>query len=433
VNLASCAPRRAYKRYALGLLTVVPALTLLDINLLGLLAQPIKQEMHLSDSELGFLNGAAFSLFYALLTLPIGRWVDRGGNRVSIASACIGLWGVMVMACLLVTNFAQLVLTRVGAGLGESGCWPATYSLVGDYFPAPAERTRALTIYNLANPIPVLVSLVLGGWLNERYGWRIALFVMGLPGLLVAALVRLTVRDPRKSGDARTDSPAQYPRAAQVLSALWSQKSSRNLIIATVLYFTINWGMAPWIAAFMIRNHGLGTAELGIWMGLIGGIGGIVGVLSGGYVVDRWFTADERGQVRLCAVLIGLLLPGYALLLFVPGKREALLAYVPLMLLSNVSFGPAFALMQRLVVDELRATTLAVVMVLVNLIATGVGPQVVGVLSDLLQPHLGNESLRYAMLLFSLVALWGAHHFWQVGRTVERDLVAVAGHTMVSE
>jgi sugar phosphate permease len=254
---------------------------------------------------------------------------------------------------------------------------------------------------------------------------------MGIPGLLIAALIKMTVKEPRAEVGAVQVSPPQYPRASQVLSALWSQKSSRNLIIAIVLVFTVNWGMAPWFAAFMIRTHAVGTTELGIWMGLIGGIGGMAGVLSGGYVVDRWFGADERSQVRLCALMIGLQFPCYALLLFLPQKHQALLAYVPLVLVGNFIYGPAFALMQRLVVDQLRATTLAVVMVLVNLIATGAGPQVVGILSDLLQPRFGNESLRYAMLVFSLVALWAAHHFWQVGRTVERDLSATAHPAMI--
>ena len=166
------------------------------------------------------------------------------------------------------------------------------------------------------------------------------------------------------------------------------------------------------------------TTELGIWLGLILGVGGLLGTLAGGYAAGRWFAQDERGQMRLTAVMIAALVPCFVLFLLLPRKEHALIALVPLMVIFNFFFGPTFALMQRLVPDEIRATTLAVVMLLANLIGMGVGPQVVGILSDLLMPIVGSDSLRYAMLTMSLVALWSAYHFWNVGRTVRGDLAA---------
>ena len=168
-----------YKRYVLSTLTLVYTLNYVDRGLIVLLLQPIKDDLHLSDTQLGFLTGIAFALFYATLGLPIARWADRG-NRVTITSIAIGLWGLTVMSCVFVTNFAQLVLARIAAAVGESGCMPPTYSLVGDYYPAPAGRARAMSIYWLGNPFAALTSFIVGGWLNELYGWRITFFLLGI-------------------------------------------------------------------------------------------------------------------------------------------------------------------------------------------------------------------------------------------------------------
>jgi MFS family permease len=266
----------AYKSYVLGALTLVYSLNFLDRGLIVLLLQPIKEDLHLSDTQLGFLTGIAFALFYATLGLPIARWADRG-NRVTITSVAISLWGVTVMLCLFVGNFVQLVVARVAAAVGEAGCMPPTYSLVGDYFPKPAERTRAVAIYMLAGPIASLVSFMAGGWLNERYSWRLTFFVMGIPALLVALLVKTTVVEPRTRADRSQSPQRQLPRLASVLGTLWAQRSTRHLSMAIILLFTLGYGLGPWYGAFMMRSHAMHTAELGIWLGLIFGVSGFVG------------------------------------------------------------------------------------------------------------------------------------------------------------
>jgi MFS family permease len=420
---------QAYKRYVLAVLTLVSTLNYLDQGLIGLLLQPIKEDLGLSDSQLGFLTGIAFALFYAILGLPIARWADRG-NRSTITALSIALWGTTVMLCLFVSNYLQLVFARVAAGVGESGCMPPTYSLVGDYYPERGERTRAMAIYWLANAVAALISFILGGWLNERYGWRFTFFVMGAPALLVAVLVKLTVAEPRLKAHCQRPIARPLPLKVEVASTLWRQRSTRHLIVALVLLYTIGAGLSPWYAAFMMRSHGMQTGELGVWLGLIFGLSGIFGILLGGYVSGRWFADNERGQMRLSAVMIALVVPFFMLFLLLPEKWEALAALVPLSVVFGFFTGPTFALMQRLVPDEMRATTIAVTMLLANLIGMGVGPQVVGVLSDVLSPAFGKDSLRYAMLLTAFVALWAAFHFWKVGRTVTEDLAAISSrHT----
>lgn len=411
----------AYKRYALGTMTAVYTLNLVDRGLMMLLLQPIKEDLRLSDTQLGLLTGIAFGLFYATLGIPIARWADRG-NRVTITSLAIGLWGLTVMACLLVGSYVQLVFARIAAAVGESGCKPPTYSLLGDYFPQPGERTRAMAIYWLGSPLSSLISFIMGGWLNELYGWRVTFFLMGIPGLMLAFLIKWTLIEPRTQLNRVKVQQQPLPPMKKVVSALWQQRSCRHLSLALILLYTMGYGLGPWYAAFLMRSHGMGTGELGVWLGLIFGLGGITGLLSGGYVASRWFANNERAQMRLSATAVALLVPFFVAFLTLPQKHRALIALVPLVIVFNFFFAPTYALMQRLVTDDMRATTLAVVMLLANLIGMGVGPQVVGILSDALAPVLKGDSLRYAMLAMSFIALWAGYHFWRVGRTVKDDL-----------
>lgn len=415
-----------YRKYVLAILTLVYTLNALDQNLVSLLLQPIKLELHLSDSQLGLLTGISFAFFYATIGVPIARCSDRG-NRVNIASAAMALWGVTVMCCYFVGNFRQLVIARIAAAIGESGGMPPTYSLVGDYFASGIARTRAMTVYMLAGPLSVLISFAVGGWLNVHYGWRSAFVLMGAPGLVIALVLKLTVREPRTLATGRTSdrSTRPPPPMMEVLDALRNGKSTRHLTVALILLYTMGAGLSQWYAAFLIRSHRMDTAELGAWLGAIFGLAGVAGVLLGGHVANRWFAYNEAGQMRSSGAAIALLAPALVLFLFAPEKHQALIALIPIAVACNFFFGPTFALLQRLVIDEMRATAVAVVMLLFNLIGMGIGPMLVGLLSDFLKPSCGEESLRYAMLSMSLLALWAAYHFWQVADAIRADLDAV--------
>jgi len=414
-----------YKRYALAIMTAVYTLNLVDRTLIMLLLQPIKNDLHLSDTQLGFITGIAFGFFYATFGVPFGRWADRG-NRVTITSLAIGLWGLTVMSTVFAKNFLQLVIARVAGGIGESGCRPPTYSLIGDYFPNPIERTRAIAIYFAGGPLSGVVGFLAGGWLNEMYGWRTTLFLAGLPGLVLALLVKTTIVEPRRASGVAHATQHTMPSMRVVLGTLWSHPSLRHLSLGLISMYIMSTGMAPWYAAFMVRSHGMGTAELGAWFALIMGGGGIFGVLAGGYVATRWFAGNERAQMRMTAISFALLLPCFVAFLTLPQKQHALLALLPLTIVFNIFQGPAWALMQRLVPDDMRATIMAVTLLLMNLIGYAIGPQLVGILSDVLAPVVKTDSLRYAMLVTSLVALWSSYHFWRVGRTVPEDLAVVA-------
>jgi predicted MFS family arabinose efflux permease len=298
--------------------------------------------------------------------------------------------------------------------------------LLGDYYPEPAQRTRAMGVYMLAGPIASLFSFIWGGWAAEHYGWRATFFLVGIPGLLMSVLIKLTIAEPRVKGGVAL-SNVKLPSMLFVLGVLWRQRTSRHLGISIVLLYIMGNGLGPWYAAFLMRSHAMTTGELGVWLGLIFGLGGMAGVLLGSYVMQRWFADDERGQVRLSALTIAALVPFFVLFLLLPGKLAALLALIPVITVSAFFIGPTFALMQRLVSSEMRATTFAVVMLLANLIGMGLGPQMVGLLSDWLAPVWGEDSLRYAMLAMSLVSAWSAWHFWHASQTVKSDLLAVPG------
>lgn len=402
-------------------MTGVTTLNYLDRIFMVLFLQPIKLDLHLSDTQLGFLTGIAFAVFYALVGIPLSRWADRG-NRVNITALAISLWGLTVMTSLFVTSFVQLLLARIAAAVGESGCLPPSYSLVGDYFPKSGERARALAIYMAANALTVLVGGVAGAWLNARYGWRMSFFVIGIPGLLMAVLVKSTIAETptrlaRVRGLARPT-----PDVAQVVGCLWRGRSIRYLALGYICFATLGLGLTPWYAAFLTRSHQMSTAEIGLWFGSTVGVSGLVGMVAGGYVAGRWLDRSEERQLRIATLLYASVVPCFALFLLLPQKHQALIALVPMVIVFNCFSGPLYALMQRLVPDSMRATALAIVLLLSNLIGMGMGPQIVGILSDAFEPSLGVDSLRYAMLSMTVVALGAAYCFWRSSQTVTRDL-----------
>jgi predicted MFS family arabinose efflux permease len=310
----------------------------------------------------------------------------------------------------------------MAAAIGGAGCMPPTYSLVGDYYPEPGPRARAMSVYMLANPLSLLVSFGVGGWLNEHYGWRMAFFLFGVPGLLMAAIVRVSVSEPRATKTVPfTMSRAEPIRG--VLKTLWVKQSIRQLLFALMLIYILGFGTMPWYAAFMMRSHHMGTAELGFWFGIILGLGGIVGALAGGYATARWFANDERNQLRFVAVTIVALVPCFFLFLLANTKLLALVSLAVLMVIWNMYVGPTFVILQRLVADDIRATSLAVIMLICNLTGMGLGPQIVGSLSDAFTGFAGTNALRYAILVVSLSAAWSGYHFWRAGQTVRGDLV----------
>jgi MFS family permease len=407
---------------------------------LGLLLQDIKIDLQLSDTELGFLSGIAFALFYSVMGLPIARWADRG-NRILIISLTATIWSVMVALCGAATSFAQLLLIRIGVGVGEAGCVPPAHSLIADYF-TRAERPRAIARYMLGGPLSCVIGYFVAGWLNQLYGWRWTFVLLGAPGLVMAALAWFTLKEPRHQpmGAALVDSPSRrgeiepaplpHPSLRQVGLMLSRNRTFRHLLIALSILAFFSFGSAAWQPAFFIRSFKVQRATLGLWLSIVFGLGGILGTYLGGEWASRHAARNERRQLGLTALAQG----GFgvlAALIYLSSNQ-----YLSFGLLGVATVGaamstaPLFATIQTLVPPAMRAISIATIFLFSNLIGLGLGPLAVGALSDALRPWAGDESLRYALLAMCPGFLWVAWHLWRASLSVTRDLHEVTTPTI---
>ncbi|MBP6701835.1 MAG: MFS transporter, partial [Halioglobus sp.] len=275
--------KRAY--YALVILTIVYSFNFIDRQLLAILQESVKADLGLSDSQLGLLTGFAFAVFYVTAGIPIARWADRA-NRRDIVALSLFLWSFMTAISGFVQNYTQLLLARIGVGVGEAGGSPPSHSMISDIFP-PTERATALGFYSMGVSIGILFGFLAGGWLNEYFGWRVAFVVVGAPGILLAIILRMTLAEPvRGLNEQRMVSNVPVP-LLQVLALLWSRRAFRHMAFAAALNAFAGYSTSNWTASFMIRSHGMSTGELGTWLALTIGLGGAIGVFCGGLLADR--------------------------------------------------------------------------------------------------------------------------------------------------
>ncbi len=411
-----------YSRYALGLLLVVYIFNFVDRSILSILLESIKEEFQLSDTQLGLLSGPAFAIFYTFFGLPIARWSDRG-KRTSIIAVAVLVWSVMTAATGFAQNFAHLLLARIGVGIGEAGCSPPAHSLLSDYFPA-SRRATVLAIYSLGIPIGGGIGFLAGGWLEEFFDWRTAFIVVGLPGVFLALLVHRTLAEPERGRfDAPTQVDTPHPSIGQVLRFMAGLKSFRHLAIAAALHAFYGYGAGAFVAAFFRRSHGMEPGELGTWFGIIAFTAGTAGTFLGGFLADRFAQRDQRWYMWLPALATMAFIPFAFLLYLSPNPYLGLALYFPGSILGGMYLGPTFAMTQSLVPASMRATAAAILLFTINIIGLGLGPQGVGILSDLLAPRFGNESLRYALLTIIVsFAAWSVLHYVLAARTLRADL-----------
>ena len=409
--------------YALGLLTVVYTFNFVDRQLLSILQESIKADLLLSDQQLGLLTGFAFALFYTVAGIPIARYADRN-NRRNVVAIAIALWSFMTAISGLVQNYLQLLLARIGVGVGEAGGSPPAHSMISDIFP-PERRASALAFYSMGINFGILFGFLAGGWLNEFFDWRVAFFVVGAPGIVVALFVRYTLREPIRGlmedrQDVATDTP--FP---EVLNLLWSRLSFRHLAIGGALNAFAGYSSSNWTASFMIRSHDMSTGELGTWLALIMGVGGAIGVFWGSYIAERLAKFDVRWYMWMPTITGMICVPFMIATYVVEGAYTALIVSIVPGVLFNVYLGNSLAMTHALVGLRMRAVASAILFFLINLIGMGLGPWGVGLLSDMLSAELGSESLRYAMLYLLPAAMgWSAVHFLMASRTLQKDLEA---------
>lgn len=408
-------------QFALFLLFLVSFFNYLDRYMLAILLPNIKADLDLSDTQLGFITGFAFTIFYATLGIPIARLADRY-SRKTIISLALAVWSIMTAICGLAQNFVQLAVARVLVGVGEAGASPPSHSLIADYFP-PEKRTRALSIFTLGAPVGILIGFIVGSWLATQYSWRIALFAFGIPGALLSIVIYWKLVEPRRGHAEALPDDGQVDSFWTVLRTLSGSRAFCHISLATGLYTVLWLGVVNWLPSFFTRSFGMTLEQVGFWLALVLGISQIFGMLASGVLTDRLVRRDARWYAWLPALAIAVATPMFAIT-FITENVVVAFAFVFLPFMVSVMQGPAtFSAVQSLAGLRMRAMAAAVLLLVTNLVGGMFGTLSVGLLSDYFEASRGDESLRLALLIVSLVfGLWSALHYALASRTIGDEL-----------
>ncbi|WP_150295244.1 spinster family MFS transporter [Sphingobium estronivorans] len=404
--------------YALFLLAAANLLCAGDRMIMSVLIEPIKLDLHLTDTQMGIVSGLAFAIFNAVALLPIGMLADRFSRRKLIA-ICLALWSGMTALGSQAHSFMQLLLIRIGVGVGEAGSGPIGISIIADNFP-PQRRARAISIFFVSSPLGVLIAYSMGGWLAEHYSWRMAMFAAGVPGLFLAPLLWLTMADPQRgSAGAKPDKPMPFREAVTIV---WQRRSVAHTMIGIGLLNFVVAGVSTWGPSFLLRSHHINLGTIGPLLAATS-VAGMLGAFLGGQLTDRLAASDKRWLcwIPATAVLLAMIpLTGF---LLAPSLLGAMSFNVVYGLLVAIYMGPSYSLIQTVVAPSMRATANSMTYLLSGAIGFGLGPLAVGMLSDALSP-LGTASLRYGILAIAIVLAWSAFHLQRAARTLQADLAA---------
>jgi MFS family permease len=416
---ASSPDRPVYAWYVVVILFVVYLFNFIDRNVLNVLVEPIKAEFGLSDTQIGFLTGPAFAVVYAIAGIPIARWADRGVRR-SIISWAVAVWSAMTALSGMATGFWTLAAARIGVGVGEAGGTPPSHSLISDYIP-PARRALALAIQNSGHYAGILFGMTLGGLIAESFGWRGAFLALGLPGILLAILVRVTIVEPPRG---RFDPHAgeEVPGFGDALSYLLRRPSFRWLLVAGPAGSVVSYAFVVWGPALLSRTQGASLAEAGTVVGLSNVLGGVTGSLLGGLILDALGRRDLRWHAWAPAVAMLISTPFYMAFVFAPGSVASVAAYGGGLLLGSLTAPAIWTMVQEIAPVRMRALATAMVIFASNMIGLGGGPQIAGILNDWLEPTYGVEAVRWSLLLLTLTNIPAALAFAMISRSLRRDV-----------
>ena len=430
---ASISVTNSYRYYVAWLLCGVYTISIMDRQLAAVLVEPIRKEFGVADWQMGLLTGAAFALFYTTLGVPLARLADRS-NRVNIIAVSLLAWSLFTGLTGVAKTFVHMVIARIGVAVGEAGCNPAAYSLIGDYFDA-RRRATALSIFQMGGYIGAFLGLILGSWIGHHYGWRAAFLIVGLPGIAVALLLKLTLRElPRGYSD-----PARVvvepPSPLRVMSALWQKRSFRHLSFAAALHNFAVYGVGNWYAAFLMRSHGMTLLEAGTALAIVTVIGGAMGTALGGILSDRFATRRQDSRYYLWVPALSLLIgfPITQSVFIVESTSVVIALIVPVVVCSAAYLAPSITATYTLVGIRERALASALLLFILNLIGLGLGPLIAGVTSDLLRDQFvaggmseaeaRAEGLRWSLRIMVVVNLWSAVHYFIAARTLRAQEV----------
>ena len=405
----------------LVMLGLVSMFNYIDRTVLSILQEPIKRELGLSDAQLGLLTGLAFALFYATLSLPIARLADRR-NRRNIITASLSLWSGMTALSGLAAGFGSLLAFRIGVALGEAGSVPASHSIIADYYP-PERRVTALALWGLALPAGIMVGYAAGGWVAAALGWRLAFAVIGGAGLVLAPFVLLLVREPLRGAFGTDKTEATMPLRA-ALTTLWQLKTYRYMLLGTTLHAFAQYAMMSWTAPFYMRVHHVPLAKVALWLALLNGLGGGLGIYLGGFLSDAMARRHLPARVWLSAAAMVLMIPAALGQFLAPSLHVSLACGFVSTMLMFFYYGPIVGVPQSVVSPNMRALTSAVTLLVFNLFGLGLGPTLTGALSDVLAHSYGmaETSLRYALSLTMIFSALGALSIAWASRSYPAEL-----------
>lgn len=403
----------------LFLLTFAYFFSYMDRQILAILQELIKRDLHLSDTQLGLLAGFAFAIFYATLGIPVARLADRS-NRVNIIAISLTLWSLMTAAAGLAQNFIQLLIARIGVGVGEAGSSPPSHSMIADLYP-PEKRAGAMGIYSLGVVLGTAFGTIIGGSVAHLYGWRVAMFTVGLPGVALAVLVKMLVVEPRRGLSdvqivAEGEANGTIPPLGDGFRTLWADRAAFHLVMGVTVVSLIGYGHAAFGPSFLQRSLGMSMIDVAKYVAPVGAVMGTLSAVGGGWLANR--AARRYGLYAQSWLVFWLKIVGLPLSFLFYASANPFVAipiyWVSILLLGSY-LGPTFALIQGLAPTRMRALWAAITLLVINLVGLGAGPTLIGVISDLLRPHFGQESLRYAMLTFTAATPWALWHYWRAG------------------
>lgn len=411
----------SYRRYVLSMLFLVAAINLMDRQIFGILIEPIKAEFGVSDSEIGILAGFSFALFHCLAGIPIARLADTRPRRLVI-SAGIFAWSLLTLLSGMVSMFWQLVIARLGVGVGEAAGTPPSHSLISDYYPME-QRASALGLVSVGASAGVMVAFFAGGWINEFWGWRTTFIVLGIPGLVVSLLIYSTLLEPpRGRYDSCNINIRQYT-LWKALGCLFTLPAYRHMLVSSGLHGFVTFSAIFWYPAFLHRVHGMSSGELGTALALLWPISTAAGMVLSGRLVDKLVARDVKWYGWGLAIANISTVPFLLLFLLIPSRFAV--AFIALIAFVSACGIPAMhAVMQALARPEFRALSSAINVAVINLLGLGIGAATVGILNDFLAPHFGDIAIRYSLLTCVIAAIWAGAHALLAARTLPEDMPA---------
>ncbi len=414
-----------YRYYVLGILTLTYVFSIMDRQIMSILLQDIKEDFDLSDSQLGFLVGLAFAMFYATLGIPIARLADRW-NRRNIIAIAVAIWSAATALCGLAAGFWTLFLARVGVGIGEAGGSPPSHSIISDYF-EKTELSRALAVYSLGTTLGGVAGLLIGGAIADAFGWRAAFFALGIPGVLLALIVYTTIKEPvrgRLNPDFDATRPA--PDVFATLRSLLRNKAYVGTNIGHTLAVTVGYGFFSWFAVILIRNFGISKTEAAQLISTALLFGGFPGILAGGFLADHLAKRSLDWMAWVPAIALAIALPAY-LGALLGGTQFLMIVFFTLgAFFFSVHHAPALAIVQAVVNPDQRALAAAFVFFFSNMFGLGLGPVIVGALSDAFALQSPDLSLNYALAVIVLLMIPASLTYVWTARVLNRDASKVA-------